>query len=130
MAKRSKKNKSKNTKPNIPDEVLARVHEESADDAPDVETADADEIRKAAERRAERAARRAARKQQQSTGEKPAKRDELGAVVVAEMLANPTTTVDEEELKVQYSYVISDLRNMGILAAILLVVLLSLGFAL
>ncbi len=127
MAKRNKK-KSGNS-PNIPQEVLDRVRQENADDDGLVE--DAEEARKKAERRAERAARRAARQQRQAgstPSDKPKKRNELGATAVAEMLANPTSHVDQEELKVQYSYVITDLRNMGILAGILLVVLIALGF--
>ena len=40
------------------------------------------------------------------------------------MLANPTKFVTEDELRGQYNYVLADLRNMGILAAALLVALI------
>jgi cobalamin biosynthesis Mg chelatase CobN len=153
MAKRRRsKKKKKSSTPNLPQEVLEKAKEAVADeiedeqpveeDAPIAEAVaataagtaasvpeSAEAARKEAARRAERAARRAARRQQQATGEKP-KRDELKSGIVAEMLANPTTEVPVEELKVQYNYVIADLRTMGILAAILLVVLIGLGFLL
>ena len=117
--------KKSNSTPNIPDEVMERVRQENGESSSDL---DAEMVRKKAERRAERAARRAARKQSSGIGEKPKKNGELNATVVAEMLAHPTTEVKQEELEIQYGYVISDLRNMGILAGILLVVLIGLGF--
>lgn len=36
---------------------------------------------------------------------------------IAEILANPTKMVSEEELRAQYGFVLADLRSMGILAA-------------
>lgn len=46
---------------------------------------------------------------------------------VAELLSNPTKFVSEEQLHEEYSYVLKDLRNTGILAAILLVSLVTLA---
>ncbi len=43
------------------------------------------------------------------------------------MLANPSVEVTEEQLREEYSFVLSDLRNMGILAAALFVVLVLLA---
>ncbi len=43
--------------------------------------------------------------------------------VVANMLENPTITVTEDQLRSEYSYVISDLRSMAILAVGLIVLL-------
>ena len=48
---------------------------------------------------------------------------------VAELLANPTKVVTEDDLRADYGFVIKDLRNMGILAAGLFIALIivSLG---
>lgn len=47
----------------------------------------------------------------------------LDAEYVAELLANPTKVVTEDDLRADYGFVIKDLRNMGILAACLFFVL-------
>lgn len=47
--------------------------------------------------------------------------------IVNNMLANPTITVTEEELHKEYNYVLSDLRSMAILAAVLVVALIVLA---
>lgn len=47
----------------------------------------------------------------------------LDAEYVADLLANPTKEVSEEELRADYGFVIKDLRNMGVLAAGLFVAL-------
>lgn len=49
------------------------------------------------------------------------------AEVIAELLENPTITVTEEELRRDYSYVLADLRSMGVLAAALIVTLVLLA---
>lgn len=51
----------------------------------------------------------------------------LDADYVSDMLANPTKVVTEDELQVDYAYVIRDLRSMGILAAVLFVALLGIA---
>ena len=43
------------------------------------------------------------------------------------MLANPTKFVTEEELREDYRHVITDLRNMGMLAAVLMIALVALA---
>lgn len=55
------------------------------------------------------------------------KRGELDGEQIAHLLANPTKIVSEEELHEEYGYVLRDLRNMGILAATLFVVLVMLA---
>lgn len=55
--------------------------------------------------------------------ERAKKRDELDHEMVAHILAHPTKMVTEEELHQAYGYVLRDLRNMGLLAAALMVVL-------
>lgn len=49
----------------------------------------------------------------------------LDAEYVAEMLANPSKVVSEEDLRADYSFVIQDLRNMGMLAAALFAALVA-----
>jgi len=49
------------------------------------------------------------------------------AEYVSEQLANPTKIVTEEELKEDYGFVITDLRNMGVLAAVLFVALIGIS---
>jgi hypothetical protein len=46
---------------------------------------------------------------------------------LAEILAHPTKEVSEDELRQQYSYVVADLRSMGLLAASLMVLLVVLA---
>lgn len=45
------------------------------------------------------------------------------AEMIVELLENPTIVVTEDELRRDYSYVLADLRSMGILAAGLIVTL-------
>jgi len=47
----------------------------------------------------------------------------LDSATIAELLANPTKFVTEEELRDEYTYVLQDLRGMGILAGVLFVAL-------
>jgi hypothetical protein len=42
---------------------------------------------------------------------------EMSQAEIAERLANPVRTVSEDELRQQYTYVVADLRSMGLLAA-------------
>jgi glutamyl-tRNA reductase len=50
--------------------------------------------------------------------------------LINQLLHNPTKTVSEDELKQTYSYVIADIRNMALLALVLVVVLFVLAFTL
>ncbi len=50
---------------------------------------------------------------------------DLDGEFVAEMLANPTKIVTDEDLKADYGFVIKDLRNMGILAVVLFICLVG-----
>ena len=49
---------------------------------------------------------------------------------VAELLANPTKVVTEDDLRADYGFVIKDLRNMGILAAGLFIALIIISLVL
>ena len=50
--------------------------------------------------------------------------------MIQEALHNPTKSVTEAELREQYNHVVADLRSMAMLAAGLVVVLVSLAFLL
>ncbi len=54
----------------------------------------------------------------------------LAADYVADLLANPTKVVTEEDLRADYGFVIKDLRNMGILAAGLFIALITVSLLL
>jgi hypothetical protein len=51
----------------------------------------------------------------------------LTAEDISEMLANPTKTVTEAELRAQYGFVLRDLRSMGLLAGASFVFLIALA---
>ncbi|MEP7293255.1 MAG: hypothetical protein ABI835_15835 [Chloroflexota bacterium] len=53
--------------------------------------------------------------------------DGLRAEIVSELLSHPTITVTEDELRRDYSYVLTDLRSMAILSAGLIVFLVVLA---
>lgn len=61
----------------------------------------------------------------QMTGDK--NRAEIDAQQTRELLDNPTKVVTEAELRRDYGYVLADLRNMGMLAAGLIVALVILA---
>ncbi|MCY3832889.1 MAG: hypothetical protein OXG85_07715 [Chloroflexi bacterium] len=54
----------------------------------------------------------------------------LDGEYVAELLANPTKVVSEDDLRADYGFVIRDLRNMGILAAALFIALIIVSLVL
>lgn len=138
MAKRRTRNKKNNTSPNIPDSVMERARQQIGADDNDTEDAITEtesdlavisaEAQREAEKRSERAVKRASRRRQTASVSDKKKRNEVSPELVADMLANPTINVTEDQLRNQYGYVIADLRNMGVLAAILFMVLLALGF--
>lgn len=59
--------------------------------------------------------------------EKARKKGELDAEMMREMLANPVRVVTDEEMAEDYRHVLVDLRNMGILAAALMILLVGLA---
>ncbi|MEM6281555.1 MAG: hypothetical protein AAF787_05125 [Chloroflexota bacterium] len=144
MAKRNRKRSKsrKKNKPNIPqqtleraragmedegalasevDEIVEEIEEEADHELTDEERAVA--AAQAIQRmRNERYERREARKSRSRKSTPEATPD-----MVAEALANPSKEVSREELKTQYNYVLMDLRNMGILAAALFMILIGLG---
>lgn len=146
MAKKRRRQRKRINRPNIPEKTLAQVTQadgdvdaatdENASDAAEVVAEELhtddlsdEQLRAIAaqqrvrqlqeERYALREARRSDRKRK--------KGETLDGVDIARLLANPTKEVTEADLRKQYSYVLADLRNMGILAAILFGVLIGLG---
>ena len=125
MAKRRRK------KPNIPQAAMEHARQELEQDEQPTATetdapqkADAKATAKSEDKPAPRRRRR--RDLQAATLEKRKNADApLDAEFVAEMLANPTKVVTEDDLKADYGFVIKDLRNMGILAAVLFVFLVG-----
>ncbi len=53
-----------------------------------------------------------------------AKVSELSQAEIADRLSHPTRDVSKEELAAQYTYVIADLRSMGLLAGLLFIVMI------
>ncbi len=54
----------------------------------------------------------------------------LEAEYIADLLANPTKVVTEDDLRADYGFVIKDLRNMGMLAAGLFIALIIVSLVL
>lgn len=127
MARRKRK------KPNIPKAAMEHARQElDHDDTPTTETesapakADSGATDTAKAEKTEAPKPRRRRNLQATTLEK--RKNAAGPMdgeFIAEMLANPTKVVTEEDLKADYGFVIKDLRNMGILAAVLFVCLVG-----
>jgi hypothetical protein len=60
--------------------------------------------------------------------ERSRQRGELTAEIIEDALANPTKEVSEGQLREEYSHVLIDLRNMGVLAALLIALIIGLSF--
>lgn len=120
MAKRRRK------KPNISRAALEQARQDAggggtesrgaADSPPKPEEAATNTVAKPRRRR---------RDLQSTQLEKRKSEGALDAEYVAEMLANPSKVVSEEDLRADYSFVIQDLRNMGMLAAALFAALVA-----
>ena len=138
MAKRRNKS-NRNTTPNLPESTLERARQQISGELEEGEgevqakgksaqsTTSAD-----AAREARRSRRQAARRQVNSnvaSGQysNRTKSDNLSSEYIAELLANPTKFVTEEQLHEEYGFVLADLRSMGILAAALMVLLVMLA---
>jgi hypothetical protein len=124
------KRRNRSKEPNLPEATLQRAREQAglptppADAQPDTPpAADAPSLQSvlAAPKPAPRASTR--KRIEAASLERSRKRGQLDADTVEAMLANPTKIVTEAELRAEYSHVLVDLRNMGLLAAVLVVVL-------
>lgn len=127
MAKRRRK-----SKPNLPDDVLARARKnaglEAEPDTDDSSASSDDDNGDESASVVERAARR--RKLSPVQLERSRQRGELSSELIQEALQNPTDIVSEDELNEEYKHVLFDLRNMAILAALLITVLIGVSFVL
>lgn len=119
MAKRRRK------KPNLPQSVIedARQETEAAAESPKAQ----ETVKKLTKESSSKARRSRRRDIQAASLEKRKEGDALPAEYVADMLANPTKVVTEDDLRADYGFVIKDLRNMGILAAVLFVFLIGIS---
>jgi hypothetical protein len=119
--------KRRSKKPNLPDDVLARARREAGIEAsqPENQSDENDSDDEKASPVVQRTPRR--RKSNPAQLERSRKRGELDAETVRYMLENPTITVTEAQLREEYQHVLFDLRNMGILAAGLMILLVLLA---
>ncbi|MCY4145907.1 MAG: hypothetical protein OXE95_05900 [Chloroflexi bacterium] len=111
MAKRRRR------KPNISQAALAQARQGSAAPPPAAQSESADRPAQTPRPRRRRALQSAQLERRKDQGG-------LDADYVAELLENPTKVVTEDDLRADYGFVIRDLRNMGILAAALFIVLI------
>jgi hypothetical protein len=130
----SKRKAKKRARPNLPQSTLDRARRQV--DGEDVnvpaeettqETADAsvDELTQA---RLEQQKRIRERKRVQNKQSEVARSSgELDQEYISDMLANPVKVVTEEQMHEEYGHVVVDLRNMGLLAGALLVLLVILA---
>ncbi len=126
------KRKNRNQSPNIPQSTLDRARqqlgvtpaapEEAVEAAPKVQPK---EPARAVEKAAlpARPTPRPRSTRPSSTSRSPRKEEKHDISYIRNRLANPTRIVTEAELKKEYSYVVNDLRSMGILAAVLIAAL-------
>ena len=123
MAKRRRK------KPNIPQAAMEHARQEAGieetPDSPEEESAE-EESTSSVKSEAPKPRRRR-RSVQAAQLDKRKNQGNLDAEYIADMLENPTKIVTEEELQEDYAYVIRDLRNMGVLAAVLFVFLIGIS---
>jgi len=125
MSKRRRRKKA----PNIPQETLERARRQAVDQDEDAGEAQDDQAEVEAELSHESALaseqpRRRRRERLEPVGlDKKTDQGERDSTAIAEALANPTIFVSEEQLRAEYSFVLKDLRDMGLLAAALFVVL-------
>ena len=138
----SKRKSRKKSKPNIPQATLERARQQAGGtDAPEEQP---EQKAAAAPVKAEKTAEAAPEKKAPATTEaksrsrrrstvseaqleRSKKRGEVDAEFTAYMLANPNKEVTGDDLKADYGFVLRDLRNMGVLAAALMVLLVILA---
>ena len=117
MAKRRRK------KPNISQAVLDQARQGVAESSASDEAPEQDAAATKAPPRRRRALQTAQLERRKDAGT-------LDGEYVAELLANPTKVVTEDDLRADYGFVIRDLRNMGILAAGLFIALVIVSLVL
>ncbi len=123
----------------IQDDIEETVDAQADEEIEDVEDEATESHSGGNSRRAERAAERARRRARAARSRDavrvssmgPSRRknkdDDLDNSMMAQLLANPTKIVSQEQLQEEYGYVLRDLRNMFILAIVLMVALVLLA---
>lgn len=146
------KRRSREGAPNLPQETLERARRQAAiargELPPEPETPPetilVDEVKpvakpvvnnrygtvSASQRRAVASAKAGDRRGRSQLAGAKSRQAELDSETISDLLDNPTVFVTEAELKSQYSFVIADLRNMFMLAAGLMVLLVVLALVL
>lgn len=119
----SKRRKGK--KPNLPQSTLERARQQAGVEDDAASQNEEDSANEESASIVERAARR--RKLSPVQIERSRQRGELEGDVIRQILENPTDFVSEEQLREEYQHVLVDLRNMGILAAVLMIILVMLA---
>jgi hypothetical protein len=149
--------KNRKSRPNLPEAALERARKQAAGEDPDLiedepeeeqaVEAEADEPQEEAvpeeqaapvpastRTREERRSRRSRRRQpggvqfsQRRRLDPDRDKDRIDVETIQQMLANPTKFVSEEDLRKEYAFVLSDLKNMGLLAAALMIVMVFLA---
>ncbi|MDQ7026549.1 MAG: hypothetical protein Q9P01_04595 [Anaerolineae bacterium] len=123
--------KRRNKKPNLPEDVLARARKQAGIEEPETDSENDENGDKGTNGNGEKVSvnERAARRRKLSPVqlERSRKRGDLDGDTIRDMLENPTIAVSEEQLREEYQHVLVDLRNMGVLAAGLMVLLVVLA---
>jgi DNA-directed RNA polymerase specialized sigma24 family protein len=115
------KRRSRKKQPNLPAETLARARREAGlEEAPDEQPEATPDAAAPTVRTTEALPSAQRRKRRREVNV-----EELTQAEIAELLAHPTKQVSTDELRSQYTYVVSDLRGMGVLAALLFVVMIA-----
>ncbi len=120
------KRRSRQSSPNLPKATLDRARQQAGLE-PESEEMPAASPEPAAAPQATVTPRKARKRKVAAAQIQQAKRGELDNDVIAELLHNPTKYVSEEELHAEYGFVLRDLRNMFVLAAALMVLLVVLA---
>ena len=135
MAKRRKKRSA----PNISEEAIERARQQLGEadaleqpvEAQEDQAADTDPPHESRQKRRRRERRERSGQAQseivQYSQISKRKRETLDHETIEQMLANPTKFVTEEELREDYRHVITDLKSMGMLAAVLMIALVALA---
>jgi len=125
----SKRRKGK--KPNIPQATLARARQQAGIE-PEAEAAEAvEDVKETAKKATANASKPSGGRRRKAVTtaqlENRRKKGELTNQMIEDALTNPTKMVSEAELHQDYRHVLVDLRNMGVLAGILMVLLVALA---
>ena len=131
------KRRTRERQPNIPTDALQRAREQAGlltpaeTDIPAAPVAEVEAPVEAAQRFTPTASAGSVATRRRKVGsaqlDSAKRRGQTDQDKIKYMLENPTKIVTEEELRKEYSHVLVDLRNMGLLAAVLIGILVILA---